>query len=463
MSSLLKKKLLNPAYPPLKDILEESPGQVGLDQLFDILISPETGILRSLKRFHKDPAEPEWPRIYRSELSNFTFRSEGGDIHSVCSGKGLDDLTARVSAVGEAVERYSGGVWQSEHVRRCARSDLDGASIDPGSLVLYSSRQYAGLPYHPYAAESILGWVEGRSLGKDAAVWVPAMAALMSYSVTGDECQLMQMTSNGLAAGPTLGRASLKAALEVVERDAFISTWLLRLAGARADISEMPCERSRRLAESYRRRGVEIELYRLSHDLPVPVFAAFGIAQSKDIEPAIVVGLGADFDAVAAARSAIMEVGQVRPALRFRLRDPDARKRLAELINDPALVADLEDHDLLYSSHEKLRAFDFIRQSGFQAQDWQTGSRTSADRLETLISSVKELGHELVMINLTPPDMGKLGLFTARAVIPGFQPIYFGQCEQRLAMDRLQKLHRDFAGRSAFASFDINSDPHPVA
>jgi ribosomal protein S12 methylthiotransferase accessory factor len=463
LSSLLKKKLLNPAFPPLESLLGEIPSPVGLERLFDSLISSETGVLRSLRRFHKDPTEPEWPRIYRSELSNFTFRSEGNDIHSVCSGKGLDDLAARVSAAGEAVERYSGSVWQSDHVRRCPRSELESASIDPSSLVLYSSAQYAELPYDPYSADSVLGWVEGRSLCGEAAVWVPAMAALMSYSVTSDECQLMQMTSNGLAAGPTLGGASLKAALEVIERDAFISTWLLRLSAARAEISDLPCERSRKLAESYRRRGVEIELYRLTHDLPVPVFAAFGVAQNKEVEPAVVVGLGADFDALAAARSAIMEVGQVRPALRFRLRDPEMRKRQSALADDPEQVADLEDHDLLYSGHSNLSAFDFIRQSAFRTHDWQADQSTPVRRLEILTAQIKKLGHDLVMINLTPPDMEKLGLYTARAIIPGFQPIYFGQREKRLALGRLKKLHKDFAGKSAFTSFSINPDPHPVA
>lgn len=419
--------------------------------------------MRSFSRFYKDPSEPEWPRIYRAELSNFAFQSQTDNLHNVCSGKGLTDIIARTSALGEAVERYSGGIWPPEVFPRFKRKDLVSRSIDPGRLVLYDEDQYPLLPYDAYNDESILGWVEGRSFVDDTPVMVPAMAVLMNYAPAPGECRLLQLTSNGLAAGPTLADASLRAALEVIERDAFISSWLLRLAAERINPTEHPCKATRGVVESYRRRGVDIELYRLHTDLPVYTFVGFGVGRTEDIRPAMVVGLGADFDPVSAARSAILEVAQVRPALRFRLRDPVFESRRQMLVAHPAAVKELEDHDLRYAGAETLPIFDFIRSSPSGSIKWDSPTASRGSRVRELTRALSLVGSDLICVNLTPPDMKNLDLYTVRAIIPGLQPIYFGEQERRLARQRLSQLFYQFREFSSFSHFDINSDPHPVA
>jgi ribosomal protein S12 methylthiotransferase accessory factor len=465
LSSLRKKKLLNPLFPALAD-LRASQEPIGrLDLLEGRLVGARAGVVRSLTRFLKDPSEPEWPRIYRAELSNSRYRIEGDDIFSVGSGKGLDDASARVSALGEAIERYSGGLWPEGDVMRARRADVSGPTLDPRRLVLYAPEQYQHLPYQPYDENALLGWVEGRSLASGEPVSVPAMAALMSYAVLPGELSLCQVSSNGLAAGPTRADAALRAVLEVLERDAFMSTWLLRLPAEKVDAASHPDERVRALVEAYRRRKVAFELYRLVTDHPVAVFAGLGVSTDAAAKPTAVVGLGADFDPAAAARSALLEIAQVRPALRYKLRDPEIEQRRRKLIEQPNEVETLDDHDLRYAGPETLSAFDFLRGRPVTKPDWSPHSPCAPahQRLELVAHHLVRDGSELICVDLTTPDMAALGLYTARAIVPDYQPIFFGQKEMRLAHGRLARLRARAASIAETEPLVLNPDPHPLA
>src|SRR5439155_6596533 len=126
--------------------------------------------------------------------------------------------------------------------------------------------------------------------------------------------------------------AILSAALEVIERDAFLLTWYNQLACQRIDPLTHPDKEIVAYCQSYQRRGVEMHLYRLPTDFPVHVFMGVGYHPSEKDGPSIVVGLGADFDPSKAAKGALLEIGQVRPALKQRLKAPDTQQRMAQLL-----------------------------------------------------------------------------------------------------------------------------------
>jgi ribosomal protein S12 methylthiotransferase accessory factor len=462
-----KKKLLNPEFPVIGDLSVERQGP-GLAALRSRLVGARTGVVRSLKAIRKAPREPEFPMIVRAELSNFRYHREKAEAFQIASGKGADEDSAYVSALGEAVERYSGGIWPDDEVPRLRRDEIDGPSLDPRALVPCSMTAHHSPPYTPWTDDLRAGWVWGRDLGSGERIAVPAQPTLMSYSLMPGEANLFQVTSNGLAAGPTLADAALRAAYEVIERDAFISTWLLRLPADAVRIASLDLPAARNLEAAYARRGVKLELYRLTTTTSVHAFVALGIAEAGDALPAVVVGLGADHDAKSAARSALSEVAQVRPGLKYRLNDHDILKRRDAMHQDTMRVEDLEDHDLYYSSFDQLPAFDFLRRGDPAALDEVIGAAAESvgisprDRLARLAEEAAEDGARLISVNLSPPDMAELGLYTARAYLTGYQPIYFGQKEMRIAEARLDRLSRRVLGRP-FDPAHINPKPHPVA
>lgn len=427
-----------------------------------MLVSPRFGIVKELKLFVPDASEPPQPYIVQAILGNHRYQGKDEQLKNGASGKGLTVARAREGAVGEAVERYSSLFWWPEEITYSRKEDLTGRAIDPRSLVLYRPEQYAQVDYAPYTEESELGWVAARSLTQDTAIWLPAMAVFLSYIARAPHEHLFGVNSNGVATGGTLSDASYLGALEIVERDAFLIGWMHRLVAARWDPATHPDPAFRRLVEMYRRRRIRVGLFQMPTDLDVAVFLAVGLTEESEQFPAAVVGLGADPDPAAAAWKAFLEVGQIRPALRRRLRAPEHRERMLSLVADPTLVKELDDHDLLYAHPDALGKLDFLWDTAVTQSDWPAHAETRD--LAWLTNHLATRKHELLYYNLTPHDMKRLGLFTARAIIPEFQPIDFGYYELRQGGERLHRLPFELGLRDRPAApGTLNPDPHPIA
>ena len=451
--------------PTLNEVLSATHAPGDLLQAASLLVSSRTGIIRTVQQFQKDISEPMTPYIFGAELSNHRFLSEENEQHEHCSGKGFTLESAHISVLGEAVERYSGACWSFREVLFARRDELDGESLDPTELVLYREEQYGDLRYAPYNGSNRLGWVQARSLVSGKLIYVPALSIFMNYEVHNPEEFLFPVTSNGLASGPTLADAISSAALEVIERDAFMTTWLNRLPNQRVSWETLPDPEALRLCYAYRRRGVEMVLLRLKTDHPFHVFCAIGVQTDRNWEPAAVVGLGADFVATRAARRAISEVGQVRPALRKRFRGEEGQQRAAELLADPHLVETLDDHDLLYANQAALPILAFLIDQPLQDWDWdEAGVRTPADKLQRLVTHFQAEDQDILYFNVTPPDMAELNLYTARVMIPDYQPIDFGWKERRLGGKRLYQAPKKLGLATEPNGFDqLNDYPHPLA
>jgi ribosomal protein S12 methylthiotransferase accessory factor len=429
------------------------------------LISSKMGLVRELGWNAKDASEPYRPYIFRALLSNHRFLNKEEKEGRTASGKGMTMVEAQTSALGEALERYSGDCWNTEEIIFRRRRELDGDSLDPRELVLFAPSQYAELRYSAYSDDSVFGWVPARSLVGDHLVFVPALAIFMNYEVQRPEEFLFPITSNGLAAGPTLSEAILRAAFEVLERDAAMITWLNRLPCTRVDPLSHPDPDVQEMCRAYERRGVHFELYLLPTDHSVKVFFAVGYQEGGGDGPAAVVGLGADMESQTAARRAVIEVAQVRPMLRQRIRLPEVRRRMEELVKDPRRVAALEDHDLLYASPKTLRNFDFLRSEPITSISWEQEAPSSVlSKLRYLADHLGKMKTDLIYFDLTPPDLNEFGVYVVRVIIPGFQPIDFGWKERRLGGERLYQLPQSLGLRSHRQTFEeLNPEPHPIS
>jgi ribosomal protein S12 methylthiotransferase accessory factor len=449
--------------PPPLERLADATGPAGdLLAAAPLLVSPVCGVVTALQPLPKDPGEPAAPFVLGARLAAHP-RFDDPD-RRLCSGKGMTAAEARAGALGEALERYASVAWPATAVTQARREQLPGDSLDPRELVLYLPEQYHELPYAPYSDAATMGWVAARSLASGSPLHVPAVAALMGHRPASPAERICPPSSTGIASGETLAGAVLTALFEVLERDAFMVTWMNRLPARRVDPWSHPDAEVADLCGAYARRGVSVELYLLAADHSCRVFLALGVQQRGD-GPAVVGGLGADLDPARAARKAVLEVGQVRPALGIDLRSPSTRSRVEALVADPRLAAGPDDHALLYADHRSVGAFDFLRRSPPAGCDWAApGPAAAAARLARLVAELRPLGGEVLYCDLTPPEMARLGLRTARVLVPGFQPVHFGSGQARLGGRRLYELpHRLGLTPAPTTPATLNRDPHPLA
>jgi len=421
--------------------------------------------VRTLGTIPRDPTEPGRPFVVRAEVSNHHYLSRDHDAFTTASGKGMTLAAAEASALGEALERYGSAPWEPARIVSARREELELPAVAPPELVLYADEQYGEVSYDRWDEASAIGWVQGRRLHDGERVYVPALGTFLDYAPAGAGEFLCQVTSNGLAAGPSLGAAVLSGLYEVLERDAFMLGWIRRLEGRRVAPEASGDPELQALALAYRRRGVDLRLVLLEVDHPVAVCAAFGVDEGASPDrPAVVVGLGADLDWGVAVRKAALEVGQVRPALRARLRAPDTRDRLAELLEDPMRVSELEDHDLLYADPSQLPQLEHWLASPEHDPGPRAEAATDpAVALERVVTSLAAAGTPVVFVNLTPADIGGLGISVVRVHAPGLQPIHFGARESRLGGDRVWDYGAPAGTRAARSMDRLNLQPHPLA
>ena len=100
-------------------------------------------------------------------------------------GKGLTISGAVLSAVGEAIERYSAFLPDKRRLVWESPNDLDREFIDPRDCGLYTEEQYqrVDFPYVRFDENLRHPWVLGNWVGTDETVWVPAVFVFLSFEV----------------------------------------------------------------------------------------------------------------------------------------------------------------------------------------------------------------------------------------------------------------------------------------
>ncbi len=191
-------------------------------------------------------------------------RSVDAPWESASGGVGRDDETARLAAIGEAVERACSAMAPLRTRRRAEVSSWD--RIDGEDFALYTPEQMSHSSFpHGGIVDADCPYVEVFSLDSGEPTWVPLpFVSLQDRGHTG------VATSSGLAAGATATKALLGGIQELIERDALMVTWLHGLPGRAV-------EPPRSLMDEVADLGGEFTLFDLTPAYsPFPVAAVMG-------------------------------------------------------------------------------------------------------------------------------------------------------------------------------------------
>ena len=348
-------------------------------------------------------------------------------------GKGFTAAEAVRSAFGEAIERYSASLPDPARISWRRIGELDGDVLDPREFPLYSDEQYAraGFPYPRFNPELLHPWVRGRWLGCRDEVWVPAVFVFLSLALHRENL-ICQGSSNGLAAATTLDEASLRAILELVERDAFMSAWLSGEASQLIEIDDSLESPLREALKGIAELGGDVELRLLPTSACGTTIVALAIGDGHNW-PGVTLGVATDFDPALALRGAILELCQTGPHLRKLL-----RSHAREIPRDPDAVREMLDHATYYFPASRRRDFDRLRA---HEQVITLRSLTATSRERSLTACTAALGGasiRVAIVDVTSADVATTPLRVARAVSPDLQPISFGTGFERVPTERLQ-------------------------
>jgi ribosomal protein S12 methylthiotransferase accessory factor len=246
----------------------------------------------------------------------------------------------------------------------------------------------------------------------------------------------------------------LAAVLELIERDALMSRWLLMAGPAivHEDIAVEPAVDE--LWASLRTLGARIDFFDLAVGAFCPVVAAR--LRWPDAFPGFVLGASAAASTEVAMRKALCEALHIYN--NARLVGDHANCGLE--VNDPSDVRDFSDHGHFYRRHKSGVAQTFFCGEGVVADSPSLPSSTFEHGLDELIGRLSVAGLRAISIDITPPEIALLGVSVVRCVVPGLQPITAGIGMECRETRRLATV----AGKLAlpFPS-DLNVLPHPLS
>ena len=417
------------------------------------LISPVSGIVSWVSR--SSPRTDPWLHVHWAG-SNLALRIKSlsslrRSLRSKSAGKGSAAEQSEVSALCEAVERYS-GAFHGDEIRcrrRLADFSAEGdAALHPNEVQLFSDRQLdhaaelnaRGHPYNVvpprFDPERELDWSPLWSFTQNRQRYLPTS---ILYGMTPEQrgAAGLWADSNGCAAGNTLEEAILQGFFELVERDAVATWWYNRLHRPGVDLESFGDEYLASATEYYRQYQREMWLLDLSSDLEIPAFVALSRRSDGSAED-IIYGAGAHTDPRVAALRAVCELNQ---CLTWVPRPDSAPARYG--VDDPLCLwwwknGKLADHPhLAPASAVALR-----RCADFSVLD----TTDLREDVEWCRRQVEAKGMEFMALDQTRPD---IGMPVARVVVPGLRHFWERFAPGRLYEVPVQMGWRDSPTREA--------------
>lgn len=382
-------------------------------------------------------------------------------------GSGRDIETAIASTIGEAVERYCMYWYDRTDFVAGTYNDFKDDALSPNILRLYSKSQVrskpTGINLEYFTNESLINWTWAYSLTRAKPVLVPASFVYLNYEASEGESLIGRNTSTGLAAAATLEEAILSGLNEVIERDTFAIRWLRRKMGSEIHIDDETLNSEIRMRFLTEHPSVDFRLYDITLDIPVPCVLGI-LRRPLEFGPVVCVASVTRTSPHEAILKCAREIGQGIPYIRY-LRDQLADWEPAD---DHSDVRTFDHHYTLYSKKPELidrnLAFCLETTTHLHLSDFRD---VSTDRplgdIKKLIGMLAEIGHEVVALDITTPDVREVGLRVVRVLVPGLVPLHGNHGFPYLGVRRLYTVPEklQWATEGWDPAFGINPDPHP--
>lgn len=386
-------------------------------------------------------------------------------------GRSSNHHLARTVGLLEALERESGCTPQRRaDIQLGSLRDLQrrlGAQnvIDPATLGL-PDPQFDNHPRAitaPYSPDQPTAWVQGWAPLRGHHVWLPEHVAYYGAPDRVPGGRYLYECSNGAALGSNREEATVHGLFELLERDAFLLHWYSQTPLPPFDLDTLKDPEARLYLERARSEGYEVHLFDATSDVPVPVVQALVVNQERP-EAVTFSTAGAHLDPQRAARAALLEVVVM---ILLQETDPGRRQERLDMLADPTLVRDMDDHVALFTLPESLPAFDYLLRGKRPAIAMPEGPWGPLARVTAPKSGPVDMGElatqmcqlmgaarmDPFVVDLSSELNQYLGLSVVKVLAAGAVPLTFGHVHHRtLGIARLD---------SARARNHVTAPPFP--
>ncbi|MGD9852104.1 MAG: YcaO-like family protein [Nitrospirales bacterium] len=430
-------------------------------RLFDVLeylVDPRVGIIQEVTEVKKDAGGPDLFRFFAKACNTKAFVPQTN--FGQAGGTSRDRSTAMAKAIGEAIERYCSAMYQSDELPLHTASNAPFFCTPPESYALFSRKQLAqeNFEYHPFTSGSMVRWTPAIDAVTGETQFVPAAMVYLPYFFGEKESPIVPGISTGLACHCSQAEAAISAICEVVERDAFTITWQAALNPTML-LLESLSEQNRELAARYEKTGGRVFLFNITLDHGIPTILSV-LQYANPDAPALLVSAASHPSPEIAVRKTLEELALCR-SLGFSL-----KVQIPPIPLTPHFdrIDSQLSHIRFFCEHSNAHLADFLfkanRQITFSELPDLT-QKSPEEEWQVLVERISSVGYQVLLADVTSPDIKELGLWVLRAIVPGFHPLFFGHRFRALGGTRLWEVPQKLGFEGISPEIGDNPVPHP--
>tara|TARA_Y100000310_G_C20696035_1_gene825816 strand:- start:2646 stop:4100 length:1455 start_codon:yes stop_codon:yes gene_type:complete len=366
---------------------------------------------------------------------------------------------ACMRALGENLERmlWYEGDFTYKRSRRTSYKELGNSALNIFALAGFSNTQKAKHKKLQFDEHSIFTWIQGYSLTQKKEIFCPTQLISAKHSETAKEPMLRWSVTTGLATGKNLEESIIKGILEIIERDAFMITWLNKLTPVLVDLESLS-KQDKEIAyvvNQLARYHIDAYVVILPTDFPVFVVNAI-LVDKTGIGPAITIGAGASFNKKSSIFTALREA----LGSRHTIRDKFKNYKLSESRDQFGR----EDRLIYWAQKKDSSSLDFLTKGKKESINIQEDSPDDSrmyykQKLLDLINHCKNKNYEVTYVELTSKyTTKKTGLHTVSVIIPELQPLHLDETIPYIGGSRISSVPQQLEYRPAKT---LNIEPHP--
>ncbi|MEV5029564.1 TOMM precursor leader peptide-binding protein [Paenibacillus sp. LPE1-1-1.1] len=384
-----------------------------------------------------------------------------------CAGRTHSYADSEMTAILEGLERYCG---MSPRGKQTAVHDsyrnLKDQALNPVLVGVHEKEMYErpDFPFRPFDPARPIDWVWGYSFLQERPILVPE---LLAYYSSGCGHGFVYETSNGCALGGSLEEAIFYGIMEVVERDSFLMTWYAQLQLSPLDPYSAGDLELNLMIERLREVAMyDVYLFNSTMEHGIP--SVWAIAKNRtDTGVNLICAAGAHPDPVRAAKGAIHELSGMMLSLNEKLEEN--REQYEQMLHDPFLVRQMDDHSMLYSLKQSEERLHFLLQNGRPCLTFEEAFKPKAkhadltDDLKDVLHALRELSLDVIVVDQTTPETLRNSLHCVKVLIPGMLPMTFGQHLVRLTgLERVMRVPAELGyAKKPLSPDQLNAYPHP--
>ena len=433
-------------------------------RLADIIpevVDSRVGIVKYVMEMPRDAGAPDFFHFYAQACNTSAFTRQ---VNFYAAGGASSDRGMAVAkAIGEAVERYCGAVYDVEQLPLFSREEAPFPCVDPSLFAHYNEEQYnaPGFAYLPFDDTTPVRWVPAFDALTLEKIYVPAAKVYVPYTYylgTGDT-PICQPISTGLACHMSPAEAAVSGACEVIERDAVTLMWQAMMPPPQIRVETLS-DANYDLVERYERTGGRVTMFDITTDVGIPTVLSVLRHPSKE-QPAMVVAASTSLDPEEAVRKSLEELAHTR--------------RYSQQINVklPRLVVDPPNHENVTGQISHLNFWcdqanvhyaDFLFTSKKRVEFDQLRNLATGDArrdLELIARAIESTGHRVLIVDATTADVRELGFAVVRTIVPGYHPLALGFAYRARGGRRLYEVPQKMGHKGITRESGENPIPHP--